>query len=198
MLDVAGPRSAQTKMGGRRKLYMMHKDSNFSMAEKQINSKDLKDNRPVPIKPSTTINIEDKSSKKFQKIKLRKNSFSRNILQPNEITRGLSDFTKSYIPDFGYTNQLDFDRTHGWQFLLDFVSKYPKREKTANMIFSLNKAKEKLVFAKQFICFRMNLKTKLSRIKISLSKFVSHHSHVKPIKFLTESLDLLASQKSQN
>eukprot|EP00345_Euplotes_harpa_P015874 CAMPEP_0168353396 /NCGR_PEP_ID=MMETSP0213-20121227/23227_1 /TAXON_ID=151035 /ORGANISM="Euplotes harpa, Strain FSP1.4" /LENGTH=40 /DNA_ID= /DNA_START= /DNA_END= /DNA_ORIENTATION= len=35
--------------------------------------------------------------------------------KPNEISRGLSDFTKSYEPDFGYQTQLNFDTTNkGW------------------------------------------------------------------------------------
>ena len=62
--------------------------------------------------------------------------------QPSDISLGLSDLTKSYIPDFGYTNQLEFEDRSGWDFFLDFVSKYPKREKTANMIHDLILEKE--------------------------------------------------------
>lgn len=79
--------------------------------------------------------------RRFKKIKLRKNSFTLTCLKPMDISRGLSDYTQSYIPDFGYSNQLEFEESKGWHFLLDFVSKYPKREKTANMIQLMNKAK---------------------------------------------------------
>ena len=80
--------------------------------------------------------------KSINKIKLRKNSLTLTWLKPSDISKGLSDFTKSYIPDFGYQNQIDFDiHQNGWNFLLDFISKYPKREKTFNLINVLNKLK---------------------------------------------------------
>ena len=63
--------------------------------------------------------------------------------KPSDISKGLSDFTKSYIPDFGYQTQLDFDiHKNGWHFLLDFISKYPKREKTFNLVRMMNKLKK--------------------------------------------------------
>lgn len=93
-------------------------------------------------KPSTTIEFDNKrGGGNTKKIKLRKNSFTLNCLRPTDISSGLSDFTKSYVPDFGYSSQLEFDRQTGWAFLLDFVSKYPKREKTANMIREMHNSK---------------------------------------------------------
>lgn len=79
-------------------------------------------------------------------IRLKKNSLSIPKLKPNDISSGLSDLTKSYIPDFGYSNQLEFGKIEGWNFLLDFISKYPKKEKTANMIHDLVKQKENNVY----------------------------------------------------
>jgi hypothetical protein len=138
-----GTQLVQFKIESWEKKNKMQKDTNFrsSISEGKINNQNLNDDEQMLSIPSTTINIDERHMSRYKKISLRKNSLTLTMPSPNEITNGLSDYTKSYIPDFGYTNQLDFERTHGWQFLLDFISKYPKREKTSNLINDLVKAK---------------------------------------------------------
>lgn len=126
----------------KRKFFTSSKSNHFSMMSKEINKRDLRDNRALVSKPSTTIKIMKKNGKEKIKIQLRKNSLSIPRFESNDISSGLSDIKKSYIPDFGYQNQLEFTEMHGWGFLLDFISKYPKREKTANMMSDLMIQKE--------------------------------------------------------
>lgn len=101
-------------------------------------------------RPSTTIEIPQKGNTQIKSIKLRKNSLTLTCLKPTEMPTGLSDMTKSYIPDFGYDNQIDFDRKNGWNLLVDFISKFPKREKTANLIYRMNRLKEILTSSMSF------------------------------------------------
>ncbi|CAI2373338.1 unnamed protein product [Moneuplotes crassus] len=126
----------------KRKMYYTSKSNVFSMVNKEVNLKDLRDSKPIVPKPSTTLKLNKKIGKRKVKIQLKKNSLSIPKFDPADISSGLSDITKSYIPDFGYANQLEFDRQHGWELVLDFISKYPRRAKTANTINDLIKKKE--------------------------------------------------------
>ncbi|CAI2368814.1 unnamed protein product [Moneuplotes crassus] len=140
-----GPEKSNMKpmvINSKRKMYHTSKSNVFSMVNKEINEKDLRDYKQIIPQPSTTIKINKKQGKKPVKIQLRKNSLSIPKFEPGDISSGLSDIKKSYIPDFGYKNQLEFTRQQGWEIVLDFISKYPRREKTANTISDLLQQKE--------------------------------------------------------
>ena len=59
------------------------------------------------------------------------------------MSKGLSDLKEKYVPDFGYKELIEYkQRKSGWSFLLDIISKYPKREQMINIIKYLNENKE--------------------------------------------------------
>lgn len=57
------------------------------------------------------------------------------------ISKGISDLKKQYHPDFGYKEELNFKKQTGWSFLLEVISKFPKRERMLNTIQYLNENK---------------------------------------------------------
>lgn len=59
------------------------------------------------------------------------------------MSKGISDIKEKYVPDFGYKEHIEYNkRQSGWSFLLDIISKYPKREQMVNIIKYLNENKE--------------------------------------------------------
>ena len=53
----------------------------------------------------------------------------------NGLSHGISDMKKTYHPDFGYKENIEYKKSKsGWAFLLDVISDVPKSERMSNVV----------------------------------------------------------------